>query len=240
MAVSILHMRPAIAMIELIFAIVVMGLTLMTAPLILEQAKKSSFVSMQQESIAAAASHISIILSRAWDQNDTNASLNAPILTVTNGDSGLEQNTTTGKREGTPINSNRTFLTPYGGLILAASSIGIAVDGDGLYNDIDDYAGQTFVLKSISSANHQGDYIDTTLKIQTTVAYNIDSPTGGSYATGSSISLNNPFTTKAATTNIKQVIVNLTNTIDELNKTITLKAFSCNIGTYKPLKRKEY
>ena len=239
MTVSILHMRPAIAMIELIFAIVVMGLTLMTAPLILEQAKKSSFVSMQQESIAAAASHISIILSRAWDQSDTNASLNAPILTVTNGDSNLEQNTTTGKREGTPINSNRTFLTPYGGLILAASSIGL--DGDGLYNDIDDYADQTFILKSVSSANHQGDYIDTTLRIQTTVDYNIDSPTGSStYATGNSISFDNPFTTKTATTNIKQVVVNLTNTIDELNKTITLKAFSCNIGTYKPLKRKEY
>jgi len=231
-------MRPAIAMIELIFAIVVMGLTLMTAPLILEQAKKSSFVSMQQESIAAAASHISIILSRAWDQNDTNASLNAPILTVTNGDAGLAQNAISGKREGTPINSNRTFLTPYGGLILAASSIGL--DSDGLYNDIDDYADHTFILKSVSSANHQGDYIDTTLRIQTTVAYNIDSPTGGSYATGNSISFDNPFTTKAATTNIKQVVVNLTNTIDELNKTITLKAFSCNIGTYKPLKRKEY
>ena len=232
-------MRPAIAMIELIFAIVVMGLTLMTAPMILEQAKRGSFVSLQQESIAAAASHISIVLSRAWDQSDTNASLNAPILTVTNGDSDLDRNITTGQRKGTPKNSNRTFLTPYGGLILSASTIGI--DPDGLYNDIDDYSGKTFTLSPVSSANNQGDYIDTTLQIQTTVAYNIDSPTGTtSYATGNSISFDNPFTTDTATTNIKQIVVNLTNTIDELNKTITLKAFSCNIGTYKPLKRKEY
>ena len=243
-------MRRAIAMIELIFAIVVMGLVLMSAPMLLQQAKESTFVSLQQESIAAAASHISIVLSQAWDQGDTNTSLNAPVLIVTNGDSNLEMNASTGKRNGTPRLSNRTFLTPTGGTISASplstfGKIDASGDGDGIYNDIDDYSGNDFNLTLIEDANGQGDYIDIGIKINTNVIYSPDSPSGtGTYASGNTIRLDNPFTdtglSAADTTNIKTISITLTNDVEELNKTIILKAFSCNIGTYRPLERREY
>ncbi len=218
----------------------------MSVPILLHQAKKSTFVSLQQESIAAAASHISIILSQAWDQSDVNTSLNSPVLVVSNGDLGLERNTTTGKRNGTPRLSNRTFMIPTGGWLSASplssfGKVGAAGDKDGLYNDIDDYSGKDFNLTLIEDTSGQGDYIDVGIRIATDVNYTVDSPTGtGSYTFGNTIRLDSPFTVATPTTNIKTVTVTLTNDVAELNKTIILKAFSCNIGTYRPLERKEY
>jgi len=44
--------RKAIAMIELIFAIVVMGIVMLSAPMLVNKATQSSYVALQQESIA--------------------------------------------------------------------------------------------------------------------------------------------------------------------------------------------
>jgi len=240
-----MQMRAGIAMIELIFAIVIMGIVLMSAPMLISTATKSGYVALQQESIAAASSEIGMILTLHWDGEAVGQDMTAPILTTT-GDSGLNEildgagNPTIGTRAGTPASSQRSFLTSLGGRrdATVTADFGTAAGAD--REDIDDYSGVSSVLTAVSSANMgEGDYIDQNITILTTVSYINDTPTGGSYSGSSStLTLNNPFNRGAGagtTSSIKLVNIKLTtnNTSPELEKTIILNAFTCNIGTYE-------
>ena len=92
---TIQHMRTAIAMIELIFAIVIMGIVLMSAPMLISTASSTTTVALQQEGINEASSRISMILTYPWDQNDINDSCISPVLHVSSGDSELAEDNTT-------------------------------------------------------------------------------------------------------------------------------------------------
>ncbi|KIM02463.1 MAG: hypothetical protein KN64_14980 [Sulfurovum sp. AS07-7] len=63
--------KNGIAMIELIFAIVIIGVTLMSAPMLINQSINSSNIAMQQEAITATASHNGMILTKYWDESGT-------------------------------------------------------------------------------------------------------------------------------------------------------------------------
>ena len=77
------NFKRGIAMIELIFALVIMGIALLSAPMLIQQSIKSSNVALQQESIAALASHTGILLSKYWDEADSNYTTGvAPIITL--------------------------------------------------------------------------------------------------------------------------------------------------------------
>jgi type II secretory pathway pseudopilin PulG len=97
-----MKLRPAIAMIELIFAIVIMGIVLMSVPNLIRTTEKSGYVTIQQEAINEVSTHLNVVLSYHWDENDTydtddtdendtNKSYPSPILRVTNGDPGLDE-----------------------------------------------------------------------------------------------------------------------------------------------------
>jgi len=199
--------RPAIAMIELIFAIVVIGITLLSVPLMVNQANQSTYVTLQQEAIAAAASDMSLILSREWDEANTDTSEAATILT------GTGSNFTQADRSNI---QSRTYITSTGAL-LSASSIG-ADSGD--LDDIDDVNGITTILKDEGG----DDLIDMTMTISTTVGYLNDS----------SLTANYPFSSSGMS-NIKGITITLTSggATPELQKEIKLNAFACNIGSYK-------
>ena len=225
--------RPAIAMIELIFALVIMGIALMSAPMLVSTATKSTTVALQQEGINEAASRIAMIMTYPWDENDLNDSCIPPVLRVSQGDSALnEVNTTanpdTGRRIGVPKDSDsRTFLC--GGSRLDASAIG-SEGGD--RDDIDDFSG-TGGLVSIDGGP---DYIETTtVNIATSIYYTSDTASYNSSTFGYSFS----HATAAPTTNIKGISVTLTSTsgVNELQKTIVLHGFSCNIGGMEFAKR---
>ena len=83
-------MRKGIAMIELIFAIVIMGIVLLSAPTLISTATQSGLVAVQQEAIAASSSEIGMILTRDWDEAGTDETTESPILIVNNGDAELE------------------------------------------------------------------------------------------------------------------------------------------------------
>jgi len=233
------RMRNAIAMIELIFALVVMGIALMSAPMLMNQASKSAIFSIQQEAIAVGASEMGMILSHHWDESDTNESLANPVL-VTQGNDALKEaadndGNSTGRRAGTPPLSTRSFITETGKL--NASPIG--QDGGDL-DDIDDYNGYLDTLTDQSTGGttpttEEGDYVDKSMQVTASVTYLSDTPSSGSYNAGS-LNLNAPFSNvvTANTTNIKAVSVHVAsgshNT--ELDTDITLRAFSCNIGGY--------
>ena len=237
-------MHRGTAMIELIFAIVIMGIVMMSAPMLISTATKSGYATLQQEGINEVASQINMIMGYAWDENNT---YDRSVITVlqTAGDTGLDENVTTGRRAGTPNISERTFIDDNS-TKWSASAIG-ADAGD--LDDIDDFNGTTVNLILVQNANTgnaatTADYVEkqANIDISRTVGYISDAVGAGTYLTpGTGADKTISFTpnfgsTPGGTTNIKRVSVTLTSnsSASELNtKSITLHAFSCNIGSYK-------
>ncbi|MDQ7047954.1 MAG: type II secretion system protein [Sulfurovum sp.] len=217
--------RPAIAMIELIFAIVIMGIVMMSAPMLISTAAKSTTVALQQEGISQALSDVSAILTYDWDENATGDDIT--MLHVVNGDSALDASEAELRRRiGVPDyagRSSRTFSD-----LNASSTLGSLGETAGK-NDIDDFNGA--VLDDLGGSGGK-DYIEKgTVKIATSVYYASDT------ANYNAESISYSFSTAPETggsTNIKtiKVTVTSTSTIGELEKEITLHAFSCNLGGY--------
>lgn len=228
-------MQPAIAMIELIFAIVVIGITLLSAPMLLQQASQSGFVALQQEGIGEAATRVNMILGQNWDEMTANDDILPPILQTTDGDGDLNESKVAGqgigRRLGTPQESYRSFITPSGRMDASVLTLDWGETVNDI-DDIDDFIG-TISLASVESAI--SDYVDNNATITTAVTYSSDTPTGGGGYNRSTINFN-PFGALGGdTSNIKSITVTLTSAsgVDELNKTIVFQAFSCNIGGYK-------
>lgn len=244
--------RKAIAMIELIFALVIMGIVMMSAPMLISQSQKSTQVVLQQEAIAAGVSDLNMILSRHWDEADTNTTVGAPVLLVNNGSSLLAPISSTERRRiGTPTTSNRNFLDNLGTEqnATAPNRFGPLVastlendDSNNSYDDIDDFAtinvNDTGTLL-IADVALRGDLVDTAantgskgMVFNTQILYTVDANT----TFDSSTITFNPFNSSpTGTTNVKMIKITVTtdSNIDELEKKIVLKAFSSNIGEYK-------
>ena len=228
-------MRPAVAMIELIFAIVIMAIVLLSAPMLISTATKSGYVAIQQEAINEAASQVNMIMGHHWDENTANDLFLDPILQVSaSGDLELNENNNSGRRIGTPDESYRSFIRADGQTLTASNLTKDGNDSD----DIDDYAGDTYLKEIQSSPDVNYVEIDT-IRIDSVVSYIDDSPSGGTFA-ANNIIFNPDLTTAGTTTsgtstNIKRISVSLRSTsgLDELDKEITLHAFSSNIGGYK-------
>ena len=224
-------LRPAIAMIELIFAIVIMGIILMSAPNLIQTATQSVSVALQQEAINEAVSRVNMVLTYPWDENDTNSSCTPPVLYTGSAETELNPVSGTPRRIGVPtFSKSRTFKC--GTSDFNASSLG---SDAGDRDDIDDF-GATATLSNLGGAGGE-DYIETaTVSMTTSIKYIADT---NNYATNS-ITYNFPSATiNTYTTSIKaiQVVLISTSTATELTKTITLNAFSCNIGGYDYEKR---
>ena len=229
MNINFHKLRPAVAMIELIFAMVIIGITLMSAPGIISVSSKSSNVAIQQEAIAAASSQISLVMTRNWDERDSNATTGYGILQVAS----------QGDRNMSAYNNTR-FYNGNAGYTQATLKASFTTDSDnGTPDDVDDFNAQKIYLQlyageQASLSNNEGEYIDKDgIYTTTTVGYGDDT---AAY-TNASITLNNPFKASVSTSsNIKTIRVRLqTDTSDvELSKDVSLYAFSCNIGTPNP------
>jgi len=239
--------RRAIAMIELIFAIVVMGIALMSLPTIVRLSTQNTYTGLQQESVAIVASHIQTLMGMEWD-NEDNATNHYPVLQT---DSTAIPSCVNAYPPGTSDNDGRYCLYDSSSSFLHASVIG--PDADDLYgfDDIDDYDGNVthLTLYGYESATPcQGNYIDLNVSIATTVKYADDAPRNSSGAAGSlgqTTTYSNVFNyTKANndTHNIKLISVHLTtaNPASDINKSIRLSAFMCNIGAPRQIYSKEY
>ncbi len=211
-------------MIELIFSIVIMGIVMMSAPMLISSATKSTSVALQQEGINEAVSRVSMILTYEWDEKNTDIPCVPPVLHVLNGDPELDI-ATNARRVGVPVGSNsRTFKC--GNDELNASAIGSG-GGDG--DDIDDFSNDPSLVPILTGSGGQ-DYIEqNTVSIATAISYLSDSASYGSAAFAYAP------TASAGITNIKAIAVTLTSTsgVSELSKIIRLNAFSCNIGGYE-------
>jgi len=241
-------MRRAIAMIELIFAITVMGIVMLSAPMLINRATQSSYVALQQESVAAVAAQLNMIMAAEWDAADTNVSvIGEPVLRTVS--TTLNQCVGTAERPAGVTSSSGRYCkgldNSYGHT--ASTTLGPEGTEGTYYDDIDDYNNASYkisVYNSESYQTHIGDYIDQNITLSSSVYYGDDVPrkADGNPSTGGydeNITFSNPFrNTSSTSTNIKLITVTLTsnNPAAELstNKSIRLSAFMCNIGAPKP------
>lgn len=220
-------------MIELIFSIVIMGIVMLSAPMLISTAVKSTSVALQQEGINEAAARLNLVMTYEWDENALQGVCQSqpPILTTTAGDSELNVSASDPYvRAGTdPGQTSHRFDCLRNNRYYAASTA-LGKEGN-LTNDIDDFDGNTALLDIASSGTGGKDYIErSTVQINTATQYISDT---ANYA-GSSFSFAPSFSASPGTTNIKAITVTLTSTsgVDELEKTIVLRAFSSNAGSY--------
>ncbi len=221
-------MRKGFTFIELVVAIVVIAIALMSVPLLLSQTSRSNAFSINQEVILATSTKIGNILSYPWDDKLVGSATVKPILDVTNGDSELGRypNLTSTRRIG---NFKTNYRRKFDSNITYASVV-LGRTGDqntSAYNDIDDFNG---VNEEITSGG-VGDYIKD-FNLSTSVYYINDSATYSSSPT-----LNFTLSTTSATpsTNLKMIEVKATD--KNGNVVTTLRAFSSNIGSYELIYR---
>jgi len=248
--------KRGVAMIELIFALVIMGIVLMSAPMLIQQSARSGTVALQQEAIAATASHTAVILSMSWDENNTkyeigfspvlntNRSVNINPLSINNGTlngySAPDENSE--RKEG--VVAGR-MVGINGSALLVSQKFGRDLNETNFdsFDDVDDYhnsnLGITIFNNEESSMDEIGDYLDVDVNINTQIRYAEDRPLGN-FLNSPNINLGARIDSSDAVlggaTNIKFIKTQLTSNSDikELNKSIVLKAFSCNIGTFVP------
>jgi len=241
-----MKIRRGIALIELIFAIVVIAITLLAVPNLISQTTKSSKEAITQEAISNAASELDMVMSSFWDENCTNPSVNNPVLVVQSGAPGLnEVNTTMPKnpattvksptRVGSPDSTSRRFLAINGVKLTATPTQNFGFDiNETEPDDIDDYNGRGINL--ISTAQNtsatEGDYKDTKIQLSLSVSYISDTPAID--YNRNVVDFSNPFNNiMLNSTNIKMITLTLTSNNDK-SKKIVLKSFSCNIGNGIP------
>jgi hypothetical protein len=242
----IIPLKRGIAMIELIFSIVIMGIVLLSAPMLIQQSIQSGNVAMQQEAIAAAASQTSVVLSMHWDENNNSNSIVSPMLDVNRAP--FDFNATSEPVGLTNINGRQS--TDAGDTLPAVLEIDFGMDETNNtdtnetdytdFDDVDDYHNSEFnltVFHGETTTSDIGDYIDTTIEMNTTINYTEDrvTPADATALSGTTLALGNNInkTSIGTRSNIKFINVNLTSNTgaSELDKNITFEAFSCNIGT---------
>ncbi len=230
-------MRHAIAMIELIFAVVIMGIVLMSAPMLITTATKSAQTAFQQESIAMTAAHANALMSYAWDEQNTQSQLAGQVNEILHTDSSNQYLNDRNASHG---------IRDYSQNIAASTNFGPGVDRElnGQFesasnkDDIDDFDGTatTLLLLENSSAS-AGGYMDTQNTISTAVTYGNDNANYSACSSNNGCAFSQPFasSTPAGTSNIKRVTVDFSSI--DTDTQIKLKFFMCNIGAASPEKR---
>lgn len=131
-------MRKASSMIELVIAIVVMGIAMMALPLMLTRTQSNNEFAMQQEAILAARTQIGDILTYRWDENSINSELDSAVLDTDSVNANFERTDINNTRRIGHVKADKrrkyfTAITP------ASTNFGDTADGDTFPDDIDDF-----------------------------------------------------------------------------------------------------
>jgi len=227
-------MRRAIAMLELIFSIAIMGIVLMSVPMLITTATQSAQTAFKQESIAITASHANALMSYAWDEQNTQSQLpqqqNWILVTQSTVTELINRPAAVGnagakRRPGTAQASPASSFGPGKDQELNGQT-----EDNMSKDDIDDFDGTSVSLDSLETAiTQKGDYIDTNLTLSTAVVYGGDSANYSACATSNGCAFSQPYSTTAVgTSNIKQVTVNFNSSNTDTK--IQMHFFMCNIG----------
>lgn len=227
-------MRHGASMLELVVAIVVMGIAVMALPLMLSQTKSNNEFAMQQEAILAARTKLGDVMTYAWDE--ANVALTGATLVLDTNDTGsdIELNKVNGSRRiGHIFSDKRRKGYDIQALSTASGILGADVGETQLsdYDDIDDFHNTSQQLFNSGEATIVGqDYKFTDMNLTTRITYIDDS------ATYINDSINDfIFTTGNANrrSNIKMVEI----TVSGSQTNFVLRSYSSNIGESELLRR---
>ena len=220
--------KKGFTLLELVIAIVVISIALMSVPLLLSQASESDEFNINQEAILAGATEMGDILTYPW--NESNASQILQVFDVTDGDIELNRSHADNNRRIGHFKEKyrRKF---YDDTTESNSTLGH--DKGDEFNDIDDFNGE---ITSVSSGG-TGDYLKD-LNLSIGISY-ISDDANYSHTTLNLGELNissvQTYSDPNATTNIKMIEINVSD--NNHNPITTLRAFSTNIGSYELLYR---
>jgi len=226
-------MKKAMSMIELVFAIVIMGIVVMSLPLVLTQVQNSNSFALRQEVILSIKSKLSYILAYQWDQNtyDTTADIERVLNIPASADTDTDFNTTTTRRKGHVVADGRRRLGDDLTIIPTVKADFGATKDANPNDDVDDYDGNS-ETKAITALD---DFIFN-VTLNTSVNYLRDTLLIGDYQTSNEITFTfNPDNITNHSTNIKMISV--TATANGIENPMSMYAFSSNIGQSKVAKK---
>jgi len=231
-------MRKAVSLIELIIAIVVMGIAVMSLPLILTQTQSNNALALQQEAILSTKAKIEFISSYPWDQNswDGTGSIFRVLDTTDSpsADNAFDVNTTTDiRRIGHIQTDKRRRLWDVGNANRAPNNEVTAAPNE---DDIDDFNNHTDNNITIADPT-QMDYIFA-LTMTPEIVYLRDTAIGGYNGTTVQFDFDatNTETNTSKPTNIKMITVRTVSQVgNDVN--VSLRSFASNIGQSKISKR---
>lgn len=204
-------LRKASSMIELVIAIVIMGIAVMTLPLMLERTQSNNAFVMQQEAILAAKTQLGDTITYPWDDNSLQGNVVAILDTAGNIDYNRVGVTT--RRVGHVNQDKRRKF--FDAVTNPGDVIGVVsisdFNGNFQINPTNDIAGEETSL----------DY-----------RFTIDLNTTVSYVSDAIFAL--PTLKQVATSNVKMIEVEASG--DGMS-TFTLRAYSANIGESQLLRR---
>lgn len=233
--------RSAFTLIELIFAIVIISIIVLSIPMMTQVTSKSLEGSVDQEAIFGASAKVLQTLSFPWDENSSDiemvlegATVLSGLVDIPGGTTALDYNSTTCR----PGVLNRFCRIDNNGAEVNVSNLGND-NVNGLIRGIDDSNG-TFTLNTGSSQGYKREY-----RTVTTVSYVSDN----NNSSGIAIDYDDfdPFGTDAfvfssasvtGPTNLRMVSVTMErNDNGTWNPVTVLRAYAANIGEIKPYRR---
>jgi len=221
--------KRAFSLIEVVFAIIIISISLMSVPMLLKQSSKSDEFAIIQESILAASTKMGNIISYPWDDNsyDTTNKVLRVLDVSSSGDSELNRDPTSlnqNYRIGHIVADKRRrffdFIDP--GPTYPNS-------GTAIMNNISAFDGKSVTI----GAGGAYDYKDAGITMSSKVFFVSDAT---DYSL-QDITFNVNNTSLANSTNIKMIELNTTSPV--LGRNFILRTFMCNIGQSTLLEREK-
>jgi prepilin-type N-terminal cleavage/methylation domain-containing protein len=237
--------RQAFTLIELIFAIVIVAIIVLSIPMMTQATSKSSEGSISQEAVFAASAKLMQTLSFPWDENSSDieqilegATVLSGVVKIPGGTASLDFNDTVCR----PGLIARRCRTDEQGREVNVSNLGddypTPSSMHALIRGLDDSNGTSTIIAT-SSEGYKNRYT-----LVTTIGYVSDSEDSGMNEIDYNAS--NPFGANSfvfsdanitAPTNLRLVTVSIYKTGDLVTPVSVLRAYGANIGEIKPTKR---
>ncbi|QOP44296.1 type II secretion system protein [Sulfurimonas sediminis] len=208
--------RYAFTMIELIFAIVVISITVISLPMMNQAISKGIDTNLVQEAIFASSGKLNEILTYQWDENSTpNNSIYSQVIWTSVNDC----NQTTKRRSGHIFEQkHRRCLDNNFSVVQPTAVLGFEATDNGIYNDMDDFNNVSVHL-----------FIDNSGVVTSAEGYK------NNYTMEINVSYADFNETTAASKNMKRVDITIKNS--DGNITTKLHTYSANIGEVDYAKR---
>lgn len=239
--------RPAFTMIELIFALVIMGIVFVSLPLILLRNANALEENLIQESIFLASAKMSHITSFQWDHNSSETGINTLATTdaidvsAAGGAAALNRTGITDFRVGHFTQDKHRRMSPQD-VNFARSATPIGPES-AVFDDIDDF--HTATGAEVAMVNSAAGDVTTEegykklYRTDINITY-VDDDNGGAFFNGNTAqSFVFPIATSAQTTNLKMIDVSIDqNDSTGWTTTLRLRAYAANIGETDYFKRR--